>query len=148
VLAHFDGGPSAAKLPPVEFTLRVVPTRVHAVFDYGVSGLLVVSPWLFDFARGGSETWIPVLLGLGGIGYSLCTDYERGPFRMIPMPIHLLLDVMVGVLLAVSPFLFGFADYVWVPHVIVGLISIALALTTWRTPAYTKTGSPADGSAY
>jgi hypothetical protein len=131
-----------------EVSVRVVPTRVHAVFDYTASLLLVVAPWLFDFARGGAETWIAVLLGLSGLIYSLCTDYERGRFRVIPMPIHLLLDVMAGVLLAVSPFLFGFADYVWAPHVIMGLLSIGLALTTWRTPAFSRGGVPADVSSY
>jgi hypothetical protein len=128
--------------------LRVVPTRVHAVFDFTVSALLVVAPWLFDFGRGGTETWIPVLLGVSGIIYSSCTDYERGVVRLIPMPIHLLLDMSVGVLLAVSPWLFGFADFVWAPHLIIGLLSIGLALTTWRTPAYTKAGTPADGSLF
>jgi hypothetical protein len=128
--------------------VRVVPTHVHAVFDYTVSLLLVVGPWLFDFDRGRAATWIPVLLGVSGISYSLCTDYERGALRLIPMPIHLLLDVMTGVLLAVSPWVFHFADHVWAPHVIAGLFCIGLALTTWRTPAYTKAGTPADASLY
>jgi hypothetical protein len=134
--------------PRRRISVRVVPTWVHAVFDYTASLLLVVAPWLFDFARGDAETWIPVLIGVSGLGYSLCTDYERGLFRLIPMPIHLLLDVMLGLLLAVSPFLFAFADYVWAPHVMIGLASIGLALTTWRTPASTKSGTEPDASLY
>jgi hypothetical protein len=128
--------------------VRVIPTRVHAVFDHTVSLLLIVAPWLFDFARGGPETWVPVLLGVAGIGYSLLTDYERGLVRLIPMPIHLLLDILLGVVLVVAPWLFGFAKYVWAPHTIFGLLAIALALTTWRTPAYTRSGRPADASLY
>jgi len=147
-LAHFGANPVRQDCTVEEVVLRVVPTRVHAVFDYTVSALLVVAPWLFDFARGAAETWIPVLLGAGGLAYSLSTDYERGAVRIIPMPIHLLLDVVAGVLLAVSPWLFSFADYVWAPHLIIGLLSITLALTTWRTPAYTKTGAPADASLF
>lgn len=131
-----------------EARLRVIPTRVHAVFDHVASALLVMAPWLFDFERGGAETWIPVLLGLSGIVYSLYTDYERGIFRLIPMPIHLLLDMIVGVLLAVSPWLFGFADYVWAPHLIIGVLAVGLALITWRTAAYTKAGAPADASLF
>jgi hypothetical protein len=128
--------------------VRVIPTRVHAVFDYTLGALLVAAPWLFDFARGGVETWIAVVPGVAGLGYSLYTDYELAAVRIIPMPIHLLLDVMAGVLLTVSPWLFRFADYVWAPHVLLGILSLGLALTTWRTPAYTKTGAPADASSY
>jgi hypothetical protein len=131
-----------------EGSVRVIPTRVHAVFDHVANVLLVMAPWLFDFERGGAETWIPVLLGLSGLVYSLYTDYERGVFRLIPMPIHLLLDMAVGVLLAVSPWLFGFAEYVWAPHLIIGVTAIGLALTTWRTAAYTKAGAPADASLF
>jgi hypothetical protein len=146
-LAHLGNCPRPRDLRK-EVPVRVIPTRVHAVFDHTVSLLLIVAPWLFDFARGGPETWVPVLLGVAGIGYSLLTDYERGLVRLIPMPIHLLLDILLGVVLVVAPWLFGFAKYVWAPHTIFGLLAIALALTTWRTPAYTRSGRPADASLY
>ncbi|HET8622400.1 MAG TPA: SPW repeat protein [Gemmatimonadales bacterium] len=128
--------------------MRVIPTRVHAVFDYGIGLLLVVSPWLFDFARGDAATWVPVAVGGSMVGYSLMTDYERGVVRRIPMPLHLALDVVGGVLLLVSPWLFQFFDYVWTVHVLIGCLAIVVALTTWRTAAFTKGGAPADGWLY
>jgi hypothetical protein len=39
------------------------------------------------------------------------------------------------VLLALSPWLFGFSDYVWQPHLIVGLLEIGTSLMTRRIPA-------------
>jgi hypothetical protein len=131
-----------------EVRLRVIPTRVHAVFDYAVGALLIAAPWLFDFARGRAEMWIPLLLGAATTGYSLLTDYELGMVRRLPMPLHLMLDVMGGVLLVVSPWLFGFAAEVWAPHLIIGVIAIGVALTTWRTPAYSATAVPADAWLY
>ena len=50
-------------------------------------GLLVFAPWLFGFA-GDVESWVPVILGLGAIGYSLFTDYELGVVRTIPRTGH------------------------------------------------------------
>ena len=47
--------------------MRFIPTKVHGILDYVVGALLAVSPWLFQFNRGGAETWIPVLLGAGAI---------------------------------------------------------------------------------
>ena len=117
--------------------MRFIPTRVHGYLDYIVGALLIAAPWLFDFADGGAETWIPVVLGAGAILYSLITDYEMGVSRKISMRTHLMLDLMSGILLATSPWLFGFADYVWGPHLILGLFEIGAALMTKREPSHT-----------
>ena len=114
--------------------MQFIPTRVHGVIDYLVAVLLIASPWLFDFSDGGAKTWIPVALGIGIALYSVLTDYELGLMRMIPMPIHLLLDVGGGIFLAVSPWLFGFADTIWWPHVLLGLMEIIVPLLTKRHP--------------
>ena len=114
--------------------MRFIPTRVHGMLDYLVGVLLIAAPWLFDFDRGGAETWVPVLLGASAIVYSLFTDYELGAVRRLSMPTHLMLDLGSGILLALSPWLFGFSDYVWEPHLIVGLIEIGTSLMTRRVP--------------
>jgi hypothetical protein len=117
--------------------MRFLPTRVHGLLDYAMGALLVVAPWIFGFAddAGGAATWVPVVLGLGVIGYSLLTDYELGLARKIPMPTHLMLDLGGGVLLAASPWLFGFADEVWVPHLVFGVLEVGAALVTRKHPA-------------
>jgi hypothetical protein len=114
--------------------MRVIPTRVHGILDYLVGALLAVAPWLFQFNRGGAETWVPVLLGAAAILYSLFTNYEWGVSRKIAMPTHLTLDLISGILLAVSPWLFGFADEVYLPHLIFGLLEIVVSLMTKRQP--------------
>jgi hypothetical protein len=118
----------------MEKIMRFIPTRVHGMMDYLVGVLLIAAPWLFDFDRGGAETWVPVLLGASAIVYSLFTDYELGVVRRLSMPTHLMLDLGSGILLAASPWLFGFSDYVWEPHLIVGLIEIGTSLMTRRVP--------------
>ncbi len=95
-------------------------------------------PWVLNFDRGGIETWLPVILGATTILYSLLTDYELGMAKVISMRTHLALDFISGALLAVSPWLFGFADYVWAPHLIVGLIEIGVTLLTTRVPGTEK----------
>ena len=121
--------------------MRFIPTRVHGMTDYLIGVLLIAAPWLFNFDRGGAETWVPVILGAGVIMYSLLTDYELGASRRISMPTHLMLDLGGGVLLALSPWLFGFSEHVWQPHLIVGLLEIGTSLMTRRVP---DTGSQAS----
>ena len=89
--------------------MRFIPTRIHGMMDYAMGLLLIAAPWLFGFARGGAETWIPVLLGVGALLYSMMANYELGVAGH-PMPTHLTLDAGSGLLLAVSPWLFGFAN--------------------------------------
>ncbi|HEX2253079.1 MAG TPA: SPW repeat protein [Thermoanaerobaculia bacterium] len=115
--------------------MRFIPTRVHGFLDYGMGLLLIAAPWLLGFTRGGAETWVPVILGAGVIVYSLMTDYELGVAPVISMPAHLWLDVLGGALLLVSPWLFGFSDHVWVPHVVFGVLEMGAGLFTSRVPA-------------
>jgi hypothetical protein len=121
--------------------MRVIPTRVHGYLDYMMGALLIASPWLFGFATGGAEQWVPVALGASAIIYSLLTDYELGAARVISMPTHLTLDLLSGILLAASPWIFGFADYVYLPHLILGIAEIGAALMTKREPERTNSGS-------
>ncbi len=115
--------------------MRFISTKVHGMLDY-VSGLLLIAaPWLFGFANGGSAQWIPVIIGAMIILMSVFTDYELGVARNIPMTIHLFMDVVAGVFLAMSPWLFGFSDLIIWPHLLVGLLAIVTGLTTVKEPA-------------
>ncbi len=129
--------------------MRALPTRIHGILDYTMGALLIALPWLLGFARGGAETWIPVILGAGAIGYSLFTDYELGVVRRIQMPVHLWLDGISGLLLAISPWVFGFDQHVWLPHLVLGIFEMGAALFTDTIPGYERrrsarppTGSP------
>ena len=61
----------------------------------------------------------------------MLTDYELGVVKVVPMPVHLPLDVVTGALLATSPWLFGFAKEgprYWLTHVIMGTTEVLIAL--------------------
>lgn len=115
--------------------MRWIGTKTHGYLDYIMGMLLIAAPWIFGFARDGAETWVPVVLGAGVILYSLLTDYELGMNPVISMRTHLMLDLIGGVVLAISPWLFGFADYIWQPHLIFGILEMGAALMTKQVPA-------------
>jgi hypothetical protein len=119
--------------------MRFIPTRVHAPLDYIVGVALIAAPWIFQFSEHTAATIVPIVLGIGLIGYSLFTNYELGVWKVAPMAVHNVIDVVAGTLLALSPWLFGFADEsanVWAPHLIVGLAAIFLGLTTKQAAGY------------
>ena len=113
----------------------MIDTRTHGILDYATGALLLAAPYLFGFATGGIEQWLPQLLGATTIAMSLFTDYELSISRAIPLRVHLGMDMVSGALLAVSPWLFGFAGLIWWPHLLVGLVEIVVPMLTRRTPA-------------
>jgi hypothetical protein len=130
--------------------MRFIPTKFHAPLDYIVGVALIAAPWIFQFSEHTAATVVPVVLGIGLIAYSLLTDYELGVWKVAPMAVHNLIDVVAGALLAASPWLFGFADEtanVWVPHLVVGLAAIFLGLTTKQEGGYRyrRSGTPITG---
>jgi hypothetical protein len=114
--------------------MKVISTKTHGVLDYLMGLLLIASPWLFGFATGGAEMWVPIILGGGALVYSMMTNYELGVFKTISMKTHLTLDAMSGVLLAASPWIFGFADTVYMPHLVLGLLELGAAMLTKTQP--------------
>jgi uncharacterized membrane protein HdeD (DUF308 family) len=113
--------------------MRVIPTKFHAPLDYIVGAALIAAPWIFQFSEHKAATIVPIVLGIGLIAYSLFTNYELGVWKVAPMAVHNVIDVVAGTVLAASPWLFGFADEsanVWAPHLVVGLAAIFLGLTT------------------
>jgi hypothetical protein len=119
--------------------MRFIPTRLHAPLDYIVGAVLVAAPWIFQFSGDAAATAISIVLGVGLIAYSLFTNYELGVWKVAPMAVHNLIDVVAGGLLAVSPWIFGFADKganYWLPFVVIGVAAIFLGLTTKQQGGY------------
>ena len=119
--------------------MRFIPTKFHAPLDYIVGAVLIAGPWIFQYSDSGAGTAISIVLGIGLIAYSLFTNYELGVWKVAPMAVHNLIDVIAGAVLALSPWLFGFADEgpnAWAPLVVVGLAAIFLGLTTKQSGGY------------
>jgi hypothetical protein len=120
----------------------MISRRTHGILDYVVGIVLLLAPSLFGFSDSGAASRLPITLGVIGIIYSLLTNYELGLIRVLPFGFHRVLDVLSGLLLALSPWLFGFADQIWVPHVILGLIELGVVAITRSAPTTTGTGIP------
>ena len=52
------------------------------------------------------------------------------------MKTHLTLDFIAGLFLALSPWLFGFNDWVFLPHLIIGIGEMGASLMTKTVPEY------------
>ena len=128
--------------------MRFIPTKFHAPLDYIVGAALIASPWIFSFSDTTAPTVLAVVLGIGLIAYSLFTNYELGVWKIAPMAVHNLIDIVAGALLAASPWLFGYSDEganAWVPFVVIGVAAVFLGLTTKQAGGY-RYGRPSAHS--
>lgn len=103
--------------------------------------LLILAPWIFRLPEGAATT-VPIVLGAGTIVYSLMTDYELGLLKVLSMKVHLGIDLLAGIFLIATPWLFGFADQVYWPFVILGILEVGASLMTEKKPAYPETQKP------
>ena len=114
--------------------MNKLSSRTHTIIGLVVGVALLFAPWLFGFAdKGGAAVMVPIYVGIFIIVSELTTTSSLSPLKLIPMKVHVMLDVLTGLFLAASPWLFGFSDFeanAWVPHVIVGLLTIGYALMT------------------
>ena len=108
----------------------MVGTRVHGLLDYLMGIGLIGAPLLLNLATDGVETWVPALLGLAIIIYSLFTNYELGVWKFISVRTHLKLDLIAGIILCLSPWIFGFSHLVWTPHLLLGIILICISIVS------------------
>src|SRR3954452_24831097 len=113
---------------------RPITSRMHGMLDYPVGIVLILAPWIFGFSDiGGAATAVPIVIGVLVLAQSVMTDYELSLVDVLPLRTHLAMDVVAGIVLAASPFVFGFSDEAptaWRPHVLVGLGLIGSGLMT------------------
>lgn len=114
--------------------MKIINTKIHGFHDYFTWILLLVSPWMFKFANGKIEMWIPLVMGFTTLMLSLLTDYEFGLFRIIPMKAHLAVDIATGLFLVISPWMLGFSERVYVPHVFIGAFQLIVAFVSHTVP--------------
>ena len=80
--------------------MRFIPTKFHAPLDYIVGAVLIAGPWILQYSDDNAATVISIVLGVGLIAYSLLTNYELGVWKVAPMAVHNLIDIVAGALLA------------------------------------------------
>jgi hypothetical protein len=115
----------------------IISLKVHGILDYAGGLLITFSPWLFGFAKfGGAALFLPVCLGSMQLVMAVFSNHPLGLFKVFPMQLHLIIDMIVGVILIAAPLFYGFYQFVFFPHMLLGMISFFAGLLTKHSPLY------------
>lgn len=119
--------------------MKLLSSRTHTIIGIITGLALIAAPWLFGFAdEGGAAMMVPIYVGLFILLSELTTTSPISLVKLVPMRIHIIMDILTGLFLLASPWLFGFADLeenAWVPHVVVGVLVAGYALVTRTSDA-------------
>ncbi|QHS56875.1 hypothetical protein GWR56_15470 [Mucilaginibacter sp. 14171R-50] len=115
----------------------IISLKAHGILDY-VGGLLITfSPWIFGFAKlGGAPLYLPLCMGSMQLVMAIFSTHPYGIFKAFPMQLHLVIDMIVGIILIAAPWIYGFYHFVFLPHLLLGLVSFFAGLLTQHSPLY------------
>ena len=98
--------------------------------DYLLVFILLCGPFISEFHMVGTADTVSFVSGAAVGIISLITATEGVLIRMLPMHIHLWIDIGLGAFLIASPFVLGFSDALYSFHMLVGFFLIGLGLFT------------------
>ena len=119
--------------------MKVLSPTVHGVLDYVVVLLFAAAPTVFGFT-GVPATLSYVLAGVH-LTMTLFTRFPMGLVKVVPFPVHGMVEVAVVVGLVAAPWLFGFNDVPAARNFYLGaaaLIGVVVALTNYRGVTETR----------
>lgn len=115
---------------------KIINTRLHGILDY-MSGFILILPWIVCYYEKNNDTWILASVGALTVIMSLITDYEFGLIKVIPMKIHLVIDVLTALFLIILPFAFPLYHYALYWPVLLGCGELIIILLSSSKPYIT-----------
>jgi hypothetical protein len=105
-----------------------ITTRVHGLLDIISASALLNTKSFLRSDINTPESLVPTVIGGVISANSFFTDFEPGIVHKIPVRIHMTIDIISGVVLALSPFGLGFYRKTWKFHFCCGLLLILTAV--------------------
>ncbi len=114
-----------------------IPLQMHAAIEPVAAIVLIASSWIFNFSSNGTAQAVTVAIGVIMLVSGAFTDWRLSVARLIPLRIHFLTDVVLGLMLVISPFVLGFSHNGGATRfaVIFGAVELLTALSTRWEPA-------------
>lgn len=87
--------------------IKLLNPAVHGALDYALAVLFLLAPSLFGY--GGFAATLSYIIGVVYIAASLLTRYPLGAIKLIPFPVHGVLEAIMAASWIACPWVFGFA---------------------------------------
>ena len=110
--------------------MKLINSKMHGILDYVLVFMLSMAPFIFNLDEESIHCRLLMITGLLLLLVSLLTDFEFFLVKVFSFKIHLIIDVALGIFLAISPLLFDLSGHSIVPHIVLGLAIIGTSAIT------------------
>src|SRR5437899_2387900 len=86
----------------------MISLNTHNILDYVGGIVLLICPPIFGFSDVPAASNFFTYSGIALIVYSLFTRYNYSIAKLIPLGLHMGLDVTLGILTVIAPWVFGY----------------------------------------
>ena len=110
---------------------KPISLKLHGIIDYLTVPLLIAAGPLFGF--GGRAAQITSTVAGAILVYSAATQDPLGLVKLVPVKVHRVIDIVLGVMFIVYPHVFRFPEHsALLFYIVFGLFSlIVVFLTDW-----------------
>jgi len=102
--------------------MNQIESKDRGYFNYLMGILMIASASLVIITATWTEIWLPLVFGCAAIIYTLLTTCTSRMSQWMQLRRQLLNNIMEGVLISISTWLFGFANYLLTPHTLLSLL--------------------------
>ena len=117
--------------------MRIIRTQLHGLIDY-LFALALLLPLITGHGTTGKDTIVFTILGIAVIVMSMVTDYEFGLMKIIPMKLHLFLDLIISFFIIAMPMIFPMENYYLYWPVILGVSGVIVTILSSSRPYIRK----------
>ena len=108
--------------------MKILSLNQHGYLDYLTVVIFLLSPSLIGLT--GLAGTIAYLLAAIHLAMTLITDFPLGVIKKLPFSIHGWVERVVGPVLVVLPFVFGFDGAAKVFYLVIGIVILLVGLLT------------------
>ncbi|MGQ0653533.1 MAG: SPW repeat domain-containing protein [Betaproteobacteria bacterium] len=87
--------------------MKILSPYVHGILDYALGAVFLLAPSLFGMES--TAAGLAHAIGIALVVVSLITRYPLGLFKLIPFPVHGVLESLMALAWIAAPWLFGFS---------------------------------------
>jgi len=96
-----------------------ITQSMHAYLDNPVALGLIIMPFLLGIGQTNPLAfWLSIVTGIAAFALTFLADHHLGVVKVLPFKFHLFVDMMVGFVFVIVPFVLGVsgldAAYYWV----------------------------------
>jgi hypothetical protein len=119
-----------------------IPLELHAMIEPFIGVLFILAPFVLDFDHSSART-LSIVVGVVILLSGMMTRWRLSLVKLIPLRVHFMTDVLIGIVCIAAPFALGFSDETapLIFFLVMGLGELGAAFGTAWAPGDVRAGA-------